>query len=1075
MSNPIQEIKNSKIDEDLYSRQIIFLGMETMEKICQLKILLIGLRGLGIEIAKDIIVSGPNRVTVLDPNEVKTEDLGTNFYLSENDIGKRRDESCLSKLQKLNKYVLIDYLEDITNYKNIEDIKDIIIDNYNVIVVSELMPKKLITFLDSISRENKICLIYSVVFGLSSFIFTDFGPNFTIYDETCLKKRKFYIKKIERNENGLVEIEWDKKRSPNIRSYVLFKEVEGMTEINYNENNKKIFKIKPKSNKEFYIGNTLEYSEYKRGGYIEETILPKTISYASFENQLDEPFSDENDYINHKKKFIFLVFKALMMFYDLKERLPFSNDENDYEEVKVFTKKIFDNLDNQKKSFDKNEIIFDEKIIKNICFTCSNQIVCMTSFIGGIVCQEIIKTTGKFIPINQFKIFDFLQYSTIIPDSSKSYRKNKTKTKYNDLICVFGEKVVEKIQNLNIFLAGAGALGCELLKNLSLLGISNSVLVIDDDNIEISNLNRQVLFHQEHKGLSKAKVACDSAKKINGDLNCNYINRRISPENKDIFNKSYFSNVDLVLGAIDSQKGNYYLVKQCELFEKIFIKGGTKGTQGKAEIFIPNLTCSFNDIDFGGEEEEKTPSCTRREFPGKIEDCIDNARDLFDDYFVTSIVDMFMFINDKNDINNKRLKLEIESSMNKYNFIDKILNLVKLTDKSELENEIFIIGLKEFHKLFIEDIKYIYKLHPLNETEESINFWRNKRIPNELSFDVEDELCINFLFNFIKIFSQLINLDLLITKNIFAFQKKLDEILKNINYKNDINFNDNNVINNQEILFNKIISDKNELIKNCELLEKIKNLKSINFEKDNPELGHIEFIHSFANLKAKSYKIPYCDKFYTLEYIGKIAPTTITSTAIVGGFICLQMIGIIINQLFFWDKKANLSKEYEDVDDEELIDNGLHNLSFNLLNNNFNIESLYEQIYKGIWKGNDLIPKTFSRWYKIVEKGNRTIEEFNNYIKEKYGIDVTLILSAEDDSVIYEKINIKRINKRSKIKKEKMDKIKKLKLEDAFFEIAQTKCKNYNKENDVFLKIKGFNNNYDYIHFPTIKINKENN
>ena len=200
-------------------------------------------------------------------------------------------------------------------------------------------------------------------------------------------------------------------------------------------------------------------------------------------------------------------------------------------------------------------------------------------------------------------------------------------------------------------------------------------------------------------------------------------------------------------------------------------------------------------------------------------------------------------------------------------------------------------------------------------------------------------------------------------------------------------------------------------------MEKVKNLKPINFEKDNPEIGHLEFIHSLANLKAKSYKIPYCDKFYTLEYIGKIAPTTITSTAIVGGFMCFQMIGIIINQLFFWDKKKNLSKEYEDIDDEELIDNCLHNLSFNLLNNSFNIESLYGQIYKGIWKGNDLIPKYFSRWYKIVEKGNRTIEEFNDYIKEKYGIDVTLILSAEDDSVIYEKINIKKINKNSKRKK----------------------------------------------------------
>ena len=93
----------------------------------------------------------------------------------------------------------------------------------------------------------------------------------------------------------------------------------------------------------------------------------------------------------------------------------------------------------------------------------------------------------------------------MIPDSFKS-NDFKNNTRYDELFSVFGEKVVSKIKNLNILLAGAGALGCELLKNLALLGISNSVLLIDDDKIEISNLNRQFLFHEEHKGLSKAEV-----------------------------------------------------------------------------------------------------------------------------------------------------------------------------------------------------------------------------------------------------------------------------------------------------------------------------------------------------------------------------------------------------------------------------------------------------------------------------------------------------------------------------------------------------------------------------------------
>ena len=274
----IQNSELNKIDEELYSRQIIFLGMETMEKISQLKILIIGLRGLGVEIAKNIIVSGPNKVSIFDPNKVQINDLGSNFYLSEKDIGKRRDKSCIKKLQKLNKYVNVNYFEE----TNINDIVNKIIGNYNVIVVSEIISKKNILLLDDVSRKNKICIIYAAVCGLSSFIFTDFGPEFTIYDEYCFKKRKFFIKNIEKSENALVEVEWNNERNPNIKEYILFRNVEGMTEINYNENNRKVFKIKPKTPTSFYIGNTLNFSEYKSGGYIEETILPKKVSYKSF-------------------------------------------------------------------------------------------------------------------------------------------------------------------------------------------------------------------------------------------------------------------------------------------------------------------------------------------------------------------------------------------------------------------------------------------------------------------------------------------------------------------------------------------------------------------------------------------------------------------------------------------------------------------------------------------------------------------------------------------------------------------------------------------------------------------------
>ena len=96
-----------------------------------------------------------------------------------------------------------------------------------------------------------------------------------------------------------------------------------------------------------------------------------------------------------------------MEFFDSKNRLPLPRNEEDFEELKKITKTIFSNLNNESfKSNNSDEnIIFEETIIKNISFTCLAEIPCITSLIGGIVFQEIIKTTGKMKPINQFKVF----------------------------------------------------------------------------------------------------------------------------------------------------------------------------------------------------------------------------------------------------------------------------------------------------------------------------------------------------------------------------------------------------------------------------------------------------------------------------------------------------------------------------------------------------------------------------------------------------------------------------------------------------------------------------------------------
>ena len=98
----------NKLDEDLYSRQILTYGLDTMNEIRDLKILIIGLRGLGVEIAKNLILAGPKEVCISDKNKCKINDLGSNFYINEEDINnKTLEDSCYDKLNSLNPYVTV--------------------------------------------------------------------------------------------------------------------------------------------------------------------------------------------------------------------------------------------------------------------------------------------------------------------------------------------------------------------------------------------------------------------------------------------------------------------------------------------------------------------------------------------------------------------------------------------------------------------------------------------------------------------------------------------------------------------------------------------------------------------------------------------------------------------------------------------------------------------------------------------------------------------------------------------------------------------------------------------------------
>ena len=329
-----QNINEYKIKEQLYSRQIASIGIESMQKLSELKILVFGMKGLGIEICKNIILQGPSKVSIFDNTISRSKDLCCNYYLNEEDIGKkRRDESIYLKLQEINKYVKVECL---LQYNSIEEMIDLI-EQYNIIVITCIMSKENLIKLNEKCREKKVKFIFCVNLGLIGYIFSDFGNNHLILNKFNKEEETFIIKNITNDINGLVEIENVNEGIGNIKS-VIFHNVKGMIELN----DKEPILIKKKDNYSFYIGDTSKFQKYAGGGILKEKQIPIKIEYKGIKDRLILPY-DKKGYI-----------------------LSFISDEDDNEEriskelLYIILVKIIDNYQNINNSSKNKEQYFKD-------------------------------------------------------------------------------------------------------------------------------------------------------------------------------------------------------------------------------------------------------------------------------------------------------------------------------------------------------------------------------------------------------------------------------------------------------------------------------------------------------------------------------------------------------------------------------------------------------------------------------------------------------------------------------------------------------------------------------------------
>ena len=435
---------------------------------------------------------------------------------------------------------------------------------------------------------------------------------------------------------------------------------------------------------------------------------------------------------------------------------------------------------------------------------------------------------------------------------------------------------------MNIYFIGAGAVGCELLKNFAMMGLStglNSLLTVTDhDRIEKSNLSKQFLFRENHIGSLKSEYAVKATKYFSNKINCVAMQELVNEQIEIIFNKEFYEKQNRVIIEVDNFEAHTYISQKCEDYKIPYFNCGTEGPYTNVEAFISGKTVI---IEYHENNKKVVPPCTLKLFPSSIEHCVLWSLNHFEKFFNKNIINLKNMSNNINKFYEDMDKIpDLRAQFYK---IKKFYKLLKIANSNNFEKSIKY-NIKKYHNFYINKINQILKAFPPNKINKDtgLKFWTgNKIMPHPLIFDINETMCFEFIKSFSCLFAECFGFDI---KNI-----KFEEYIRESTNKIKLKPPKLKTFEDKSFYEQKIKEIKNEI---AEYLAKNKvhnNYKPTQYEKDTTDANQINFICYSSNLRAKNYNIENLEKIKIKIIAGKIIPALITSTSSVAGLLALQL------------------------------------------------------------------------------------------------------------------------------------------------------------------------------------------
>jgi molybdopterin/thiamine biosynthesis adenylyltransferase len=164
----------------------------------------------------------------------------------------------------------------------------------------------------------------------------------------------------------------------------------------------------------------------------------------------------------------------------------------------------------------------------------------------------------------------------------------------------------QKLLAAKVLIVGAGGLGSPASIYLAASGVGN-ITIYDDDEVDLSNLQRQIAHHTADIGMDKVISTRQTLNKLNPDINVRAVKQRLAGEQLDV----EVINADVVLDCSDNFSTRFAINKACVEHQTALVSGAAIRFEGQVSVFTPGknnspcYNCLYND---DGEEQQNCAS-----------------------------------------------------------------------------------------------------------------------------------------------------------------------------------------------------------------------------------------------------------------------------------------------------------------------------------------------------------------------------------------------------------------------------------------------------------------------------------